>query len=185
MLKIVYESNEWQLKLINDLLKIIQIDGGEVKLNKVKFDLVRLMNDIRDEVHKRFSALEQELVIRSDNVPVDIIADEGFIRMAAENLIDNASKYSERGRSVDVTISREDRYAVFSVKDQGIGMSREDQKKLYQKFSRVVNPRTAAVEGTGLGLYWAKKIIDLHGGHIAVISRKGEGTTFTIRLPLA
>ena len=185
MLKIVYESNEWQLKLINDLLKIIQIDGGEVKLNKVKFDLVRLMSDIKDEVQKRFSALEQELVIRSDNTPVDIIADEGFIRMAAENLIDNASKYSERGRSVDVTISKEDHYAVFSVKDQGIGMSREDQKKLYQKFSRVTNPRTTAIAGTGLGLYWAKKIIDLHGGNITVLSRRGEGTTFTVRLPLA
>jgi two-component system phosphate regulon sensor histidine kinase PhoR len=78
----------------------------------------------------------------------------------------------------------EDDFVKFSVTDQGIGISKKDQSKLFQKFSRLQNASKVNVDGSGLGLYWVKKTIDLHEGTIEVESKKGKGTTFCVRLPM-
>lgn len=184
MLKTVYESNERQLRLINDLLKIVQIDAGHVKLKKKRFDLVGLFEDIYNDMHDGFSALNQELKIDYAKKPLVVSADLNFIRMVAENLLDNASKYSKKKQKITVSIASKDDFATFSIKDNGIGIAKKDHNKLFQKFSRIDSALTYSVSGTGLGLYWAKKLIDLHGGDIIVRSRKGKGTVFTVKLPL-
>ncbi len=104
------------------------------------------------------------------------------IRMVIENLLNNANKYSPEGSTVNVTLSSSPNYQVINIEDRGIGIATEDMSKLFQKFSRVQNPESNA-SGSGLGLYWAKKLVDLHNGTIDVSSKPGKGTTFTVKLP--
>jgi signal transduction histidine kinase len=103
--------------------------------------------------------------------------------MVFENLIDNASKYSGEDKTVTVKLQEQADEAQIAIIDNGVGIKPEDQDRLFEKFSRIDNPLSTQVGGTGLGLYWAKKIIDLHEGRVTFKSVAGEGTKFTIHLP--
>ena len=103
--------------------------------------------------------------------------------MVIEIIIDNASKYSPAETRVTVGVDDLDDAILITIEDQGVGIDPKDQSKLFEKFSRIDNPLSTIVGGTGLGLYWAKKIVDLHGGSIDCISVAGHGTKFSIRFP--
>jgi signal transduction histidine kinase len=103
--------------------------------------------------------------------------------MVLDNIINNASKYSPNGKDILVILTRDKEHVSIAVKDRGFGLTKQDQKKLFHKFSRIKSVNSKATEGSGLGLYWSKKIVDMHGGVIEVESSKDEGTTFTVRLP--
>jgi len=111
-------------------------------------------------------------------------ADPQLIRMVVENIIDNASKYTPEGKSITIDLYRLSNHMSISVRDEGIGIDEKDLPQLFKKFSRVPNVLSDAVGGTGLGLYWAQKIVDLHGGKIKVSSKPKKGSTFVIQLPL-
>ncbi len=83
-----------------------------------------------------------------------------------------------------ITIEQNEDNTVVYIKDHGVGIRKSDQQKLFKKFSRIENPMTNSVVGTGLGLYWAKKILDLHGGSIEVDSVSGKGSTFIVKTPV-
>jgi two-component system CheB/CheR fusion protein len=100
-----------------------------------------------------------------------------------ENIIDNAIRYSTVNKPVVIRISKEGDMAVISITDRGVGISPENLPKLFKKFSRIEHPSTFQEEGAGLGLYWSKKVIALHGGKIEVRSVFGRGTTFRVVLP--
>jgi hypothetical protein len=183
-LQTAYESNERQIMIVNDLLQVARIDAGKVTLRPVKTDIVRLVKSVVNEQASRFAERRQKLVLRTvaDDLTVHVDADR--IRMVLDNIVDNASKYTEHGKAITITVRAKGKRALIAVADQGVGMADEDIDKIFQKFSRLENPQAKGVEGSGLGLYWAKKIIDLHGGDIVVRSQVGKGTTFTISLPL-
>jgi two-component system sensor histidine kinase VicK len=103
--------------------------------------------------------------------------------MALENLIDNASKYTPDGKSVHIKLGRQKGRIVIEIRDEGVGIPKDDYLRIFEKFSRVDNPLSITVGGTGLGLYWVQKILDLHRAKINVRSKVGEGTVFTIYLP--
>lgn len=179
-----YESNERQITIVNDLLQVARIDAGKIILNPGKVALVRLVKNVINEHASRFHDHDQTVVLKAKEDDVEIKADPDRIRMVLDNIIDNASKYTANGKRITVTIGRRAKMAFVSVSDEGIGMAPADIEKIFQKFSRLENPHAKGVEGSGLGLYWAQKIIDLHGGAIKVKSKVGEGTLFTIELPL-
>jgi signal transduction histidine kinase len=106
------------------------------------------------------------------------------IRMVLDNIVDNAGKYTPSGKYIQVQVGHDGGIATIAVKDQGVGMARDEVNRIFDKFARLENPLSDSVEGSGLGLYWAKKIIDLHNGSISVRSKPGKGTTFTIKLPV-
>ncbi|HSX46857.1 MAG TPA: ATP-binding protein, partial [Patescibacteria group bacterium] len=108
--------------------------------------------------------------------------DQLQMRMVFENLLDNANKYSPKGGDVTVNINTKPKKIIIKVQDQGIGIARTDISKLFHKFSRINNPKSI-VGGTGLGLYWAKKLVELHNGTIKASSQLGKGTTFTVTIP--
>jgi signal transduction histidine kinase len=101
------------------------------------------------------------------------------------NLVGNAVKFSQPGGKVSVRVDRKDQQVVLAVTDQGLGMSQEDQSRLFTEFFRSTNPAALAVPGTGLGLSIVKHILVRHGGSVDVTSSLGEGTTFTVLLPAA
>ena len=104
--------------------------------------------------------------------------------MAVSNLIDNASKYTDIDKPIYVAVTKQDGQYVITVRDEGVGIKESDMKKLFIKFSRISNPLSIAANGTGLGLYWAKEIVELHSGTIVAESKIEKGTTFTITLPI-
>lgn len=103
--------------------------------------------------------------------------------MVFENIIDNAGKYSPEGTEVTVKVRESADDVRVTVKDQGVGIRPQDKGKVFEKFSRLDNSLSVRAGGTGIGLYWAKRIIDLHRGDITYTSRKNRGTTFSVYLP--
>jgi signal transduction histidine kinase len=101
------------------------------------------------------------------------------------NLLDNAVKYSRPGGAVDIALTIEQTQAQMSVTDHGIGIALEDQSRIFDRFYRTDNARTHTKKGTGLGLSICAWIVESHRGHITVQSKVGEGSTFTVTLPLA
>lgn len=185
ILTAAYESNERQLKIVDDLLRVARVDAGQILLDKQACDLVATIRSAIAEQNSIFAARKQAIAFRSGKKPATAFIDAELMYIVFENLLDNASKYSFEGTTTIVEL-RENRNAIYiRVKDNGVGIAKEDQKRLFQKFSRIVNPLSDTVSGTGLGLYWAKKIVELHGGSLRVTSRPGIGSTFSVRLPLS
>lgn len=185
LLEKAYESNERQLTIVSDLLKVAQVDAGKVHIRKRPVDIVDLVRDVAKEQATTYASRQQTLTVTTEKDKIFADADQGKVRMVFENLIDNASKYSDPGKSVHVEVIQEPQWVRVDIIDQGVGLAIEDTDKLFEKFSRVHNHLSTHVGGTGLGLYWAKNIIDLHGGMIRVASTVGEGSTFSVYLPSA
>ncbi|MFZ1250207.1 MAG: ATP-binding protein [Candidatus Microsaccharimonas sp.] len=183
LLEKAYESNERQLTIVSDLLRVAQVDAGKVHIRKRPVDIVDLISDVAKEQAETYSSRGQTLKVDVSNSPAIANADEAKVRMVFENLIDNASKYSDREKTVKVKIENEPQWVRVDVVDQGVGLAPEDTDKLFEKFSRVHNHLSTQVGGSGLGLYWAKNIVDLHGGMIRVVSASGSGSTFSVYLP--
>lgn len=183
-LETAYESNERQITIVNDLLRVARIDAGKVTLKRQKADLVRLVKNVLNEHASKFNDREQTVLLKPKAPVLKAMVDVDRIRMVFDNIIDNASKYTETGKRITITVSQKDNRAMVAVADQGVGMAKDDIEKIFQKFSRLEDPMAKGVEGSGLGLYWAQKIVNLHQGKIRVRSTVGKGTTFTIILPL-
>jgi two-component system, cell cycle sensor histidine kinase PleC len=184
MLTTVYENNERQLEIIEDLLRVAKADAGKVFLEKSPSDIGQQVESVIKEQAILFKSRRQRVVFHKPREQVFAFIDPKLMLMVLENLLDNAGKYSRPGQQVTVTVKQSDAYTDVSVKDNGVGIRKSDQHKLFKKFSRIDNPLSVSVKGTGLGLYWAKKILDLHGGSIDVVSKLNEGSTFTIRTPI-
>lgn len=180
-----YSSNERQLKIINALLNVARLDAGKVAFEPGACDLSKLLTDILEEQRLQFVERRQRVILDKPARPVVARADERLLRMAIENLIDNAGKYSPVSKPVMVSLRRTAQQIEIAIRDQGVGIAKKHQAKLFQKFSRLENPLSVSAGGSGLGLYWAKKIIDLHGGSIELASKLRQGSTFTIKLPFA
>jgi two-component system, sensor histidine kinase and response regulator len=183
MLETAYQSNERQLQIVSDLLRVAKVDASHVRLNKTEVNVGELVCATLKDLSSKFEQLHQTVAIEQPDTPVLATFDKDNIRMVLENIFDNASKYSGPDKTITVSISSTDTEASIAVHDQGVGIDPADQSKLFIKFSRIDNPLSAEVGGTGLGLYWAKKIMDLHRGAITVTSAEGQGSTFTVSLP--
>jgi PAS domain S-box-containing protein len=178
-----YMSNDRQLEIVNDLLQVAQLDAGKVVLNKLNTNIGNLVADIIDEQIDSFKNRRQSVEFHPPNKDIIARIDPSRIRMVLENLVDNASKYTPDKGKIEVAINEgKDRINVV-VSDNGVGIDKKDQHKLFEKFSRIQNDLTRNVYGSGLGLYWASKIIKLHGGAIEVQSAAGKGSAFILYLP--
>ncbi|MDB5187068.1 MAG: hypothetical protein JWM07_540 [Candidatus Saccharibacteria bacterium] len=182
MLHQAYKSNDRQLHIIDDLLKVATIDAGKVILNKETCDLEELVSEVVQELAHSTTKHQQQVTIISPQKNITADVDKRYMRMVIENIIDNASKYSPDDTTITVSIT-ENVFKEITITDQGVGITKNDQVLLFKKFSRVHNAMSVSAAGTGLGLYWAKEIITLHGGSIALTSKLRHGSTFIIKLP--
>lgn len=180
-----YESNDRQISIVNALLKVAQVDAGKVKLSLAKCNLDALLNNILDDFDDTFNERHQSVDYENTAKEYVVTVDEQNLRMALENLISNASKYTYPYGSLEVRLSNRDGEVVIAIKDNGVGIAAHDMESLFEKFKRLPNDLSDEVGGTGLGLYWANKVVLLHGGHIEVESELNEGSTFNVILPAA
>jgi len=182
---IVRTNTDRLISLVNDLLDISRIEAGRIQLRPrmlVLQDVIKTaIVTMRNLINEREVAFKSEL----PKEPITVMADSGSLIQVMTNLISNACKYSPKGASVMVRAYSADGKAQVDVTDTGIGISPEDQEKIFTKFYRVDNSMTRKVGGTGLGLSLAKSLVELNGGEIRVQSELGKGSTFSFTLPLA
>jgi signal transduction histidine kinase len=141
-----------------------------------------------EDIHRQASLLGQERnvqVVLGLVMPAVVLGDELRLRELFLNLVDNAVKYSRPGGSVDISLITQGGQAKFVIVDHGIGISREDQKRIFDRFYRTDDARTYTKKGTGLGLAICAWIVESHHGRIEVQSEPNKGSTFTVILPLA
>ena len=177
-----YKSNERQLRTINDILHLAKLDLGRIALAKSHFNLTSLVRDVVDEQLQDIDA--GKLGLRLNLLKTaPLYADEHMLRMVIENIISNAVKYTEPGGKIWVRLQHKNGGYVIEVKDTGVGIAEHDMPLLFQKFSRLLNSRSHVVSGTGVGLYLAYHLIEMHKGTISVESAPGKGSTFSIFIP--
>lgn len=178
-----YDSNDRQIDLVNSLLRVAQIDAGKVVLDISEVELGSLITDVIEEQKDTFKERDQRIEVKELDTPAYINADKARIRMVLENLIDNASKYTPHSGSVTIDVSSQKGTCTIAIRDSGVGIDKTSLNQLFTKFTRIQNDLSDSVGGSGLGLYWANKIVLLHGGEISVSSVPGKGSTFSIHLP--
>lgn len=178
-----YDSNERQIELVNSLLKVAQVDAGKVSLVRSMVDVVELARDVISEQEDSFRRRSQKLHVSLPDDSIVVSVDKLRFRMVLENLIDNASKYTPESGEISVSVDQSETEILISVRDTGVGINADELSKLFVKFSRIPNALSDVVGGSGLGLYWASKIVSLHGGSISVDSTPGNGSEFRVVLP--
>jgi signal transduction histidine kinase len=178
-----YSGANRMVGLINDLLNVSRMDTGRFFIEPVDVDISQM---VKEEVNQLTNqAKEKSIYINIEEkgqIP-KIWADETKIRQVVMNFIDNAVHYTQKG-GVTVKLGKDNNHFVFSVTDTGIGVPKAEQNKLFEKFYRAQNARHTRPDGTGLGIYLAKRIIEDHNGEIFFNSVEGQGSTFGFRLPL-
>ncbi len=169
--------------LINDLLNVSRMETGRFFLEPVEVDLDRVINEEIKQLQNH--AKEKHLYLKYEKkgkVPT-VWADETKLRQVVMNFIDNALYYTTAG-GVTVNLYKEGPDVVFEVHDTGIGVPKASQKQLFTKFYRADNARHVRPDGTGLGIYLAKKVVDDHHGKLIFESTEGKGSTFGFRFPI-
>jgi signal transduction histidine kinase len=183
-LKILEENSNRIGELIKDLLIVSQIESGKLPQKKEEFSL----EDLTLEIIKEFSSLAQKNGVQINHsfgakLPL-ISANKYQIRQVIENLLDNAIRYSREKGVVEIKIERKGKKVYFEVKDNGVGIPKEEQKYIFQKFFRAKNIKRYQTIGTGLGLYISKALVERSGGKIGFFSQEGKGSTFWFTLPI-
>lgn len=183
-------SGQHLLSLINDVLDMSRIESRRVKIEEKEVHLPDVMHDLRMIVNANIVSKNIEFFIDAVDVDnEDILCDKLRLNQVLLNLLSNAVKYTKNGGQIIVRIIQKpgfsNGYATyeFHVKDNGIGMSKEFQKHLFETFTREESATVSGIQGTGLGMAISKNIVDMMGGTISVESEEGKGTEYTVSIP--
>ena len=168
------------IRLIEDMLDVSRIRTGKLSIRTSQFDLVKLVSNLLQNFAPQIDAAETAVTFTADQ-PVVGNWDEFRIEQVISNLLTNALRYGGEG-TIDVRVFTQDGQARVEVQDRGIGISEENQRRIFQQFERV--SAKTVVAGLGLGLFISEQIVTAHGGSITVESRIGEGALFRVCLPL-
>lgn len=181
----VYESNERMIDLVNDLLNVARIEEGKYIFKPIFADMETIIqfvvNSYKEQAEKKglgleFKVLEKEL----PQVKIDVEK----MRLAIQNLIDNAIKYTVSGGRIIISLQRAGESIECQVSDTGVGIPDDQKARVFSKFFRGTNAVKIETDGSGLGLFIAKNIIEAHGGKIWFQSEEGKGTAFCFSLPI-
>lgn len=182
---ILSKSTERLITLIKDLLDISRIESGRLELKLESVDLVEMAATlVRDLMPNAMNKKLQLIFNKPTQTVSHVVVDIQRVRQVMLNFVDNAIKYTPQGK-IEVNLKQENDEIIFSVTDTGRGLSKDEIVKLFTKFTRVGGSQRLHTEGTGLGLYVAKQIVNEHHGNVEVTSPgHGQGSTFSMRLPI-
>lgn len=184
LLEQAFMSSENMVHLINDFLNVSRIQSGKFVIDKTDVDLSVMVEEEMNGLRPNATARGMKLVYKKPNKFPLVSIDEGKFRQVVMNFTDNAIYYSHEDSSIIISLGVEGDEIVFTVKDTGIGVPKAEQDKLFAKFYRAANAKVQRPDGTGVGIFLAKKVIDAHGGSIIFNSVEGKGSTFGFRLPI-
>jgi PAS domain S-box-containing protein len=180
-----HESADRLVGLVNDLLDASRLESGKLRVTLEPVQLRALTDDVLEEVGTLIREKGHAVAVDSpSNLPA-ATSDAQLLRQVVMNLVSNAIKYTPRHGRIEIRIGQDGRDLRWSIRDSGIGIPQASVARLFEKFFRADNAHTVDTEGTGLGLYLVRLIVERLGGTVSCESEEGCGTTFTLSLPLA
>lgn len=181
----IFAGNRRMIDLVNDLLNVSRLELGTFSVNPEKVDIVSAaflaIDEQKQEIKKKKIKIETDF---PDERPLEINADPKLLHMVFQNLLSNAVKYTHEKGEIKISVLKVGEYIHIKVADNGIGIPESQQEKIFTKLFRADNVKGEDVEGTGLGLYIIKSIVEESGGSIYFESKEGKGSTFTATLPI-
>ncbi len=180
-LEIISREAKHMIRLTGDILEVARIDSGRLKLNREYVDLPELLQEILEGLAGSNDKIHRSLTIED---PIGVMADRARLMQVFTNLIVNAFKYNKPGGEVTIHVSRKAKAAIVTITDTGIGMTEEDLARIYEKFYRADKSRSSSKEGTGIGMYVVKRLLEMHDANIVYTSTVGVGTSVKVELPL-
>lgn len=178
----IVSANEHMIELVNALLNVSRIEMGTLAIEPVRSSLTHIIAQALDEA--RPLALQRGVHLTHGTLPkAELVVDPKLLQVVLSNLISNAVRYTPRGGKVSVDLAAKGTYVTIAVKDTGYGIPKREQAKVFTKFFRGSNVQEKEPQGTGLGLYLTKAVVERMGGKINFTSREGKGTTFSVSLP--
>jgi len=172
-------------QLINNILDFASIESGRKTYHFERCDVREVVCETLKTFEVRLRQNGFNIILEGADVPLPPARiDAGAIAQSLSNLLDNAVKYSNGNKDITVSLRREGDFVVIAVKDQGIGIPRDEQAKIFDRFHRVSTGLVHDVKGSGLGLAIVRHIVEAHRGRVTIESRPGEGSTFSIHLPI-
>jgi signal transduction histidine kinase len=183
-LKTIVSESERLTRLVDSVLEFSRIEQGRKSYRLQTTRLEDVVASAAKAMEYPMAQLGFTLTISSDGSAPTLRADPDALTHAILNLIGNAMKYSGQAKEIEVRIGTRGRDAFVDVVDHGIGIAREDQPRIFERFHRVQSTETTGIAGTGLGLPLALHVVEAHRGRIAVESHPGRGSTFSVQIPL-
>jgi len=177
-------STDRLIRLVNDLLDVSRLERGTIQMNCHAVDLAELTRSVIGEISPLMQEKGQIVSVQIEDGLHPIWADTQMLRQVVLNLISNAMKYTPRGGKINITLRRENNRLRWEVADTGIGIPKSDLGKLFEKFYRAGNAQAVETEGTGLGLYLVRLMVEQFGGKVWCTSEEGVGSMFAFTLPL-
>jgi two-component system phosphate regulon sensor histidine kinase PhoR len=171
--------------LVEDLLTLSRVESETSVMERTRLDVRRSLREAAERLEPIAKRSDLAFHLDLPSEPLLVMGDEEGVRQIADNLLDNAQKYTPPGGRIDLRARAEGREAVLDVTDSGIGIAEEHLDRIFERFYRVDKARSRSLGGTGLGLAIVKHLVEAHGGRIEVESTPGKGSSFRIRLPLA
>lgn len=183
--RIAEEEVAHLLALTNKVLTLSKMESGKLRLSRENIEISPVIADLEEKFLAKADE-NKKIAFTNDIRQKQVYADPEFLKEAISNLIDNAVKYSGNSVQIDITVDSDDTYTWISVKDNGFGISHQDQKKIFEKFERAAainRNRKGGAAGFGLGLNYVYRVADAHGGEVRVFSIEDQSSEFTIYLP--
>jgi two-component system phosphate regulon sensor histidine kinase PhoR len=181
--EVIKQESQNMNQKVETLLQMALVEQQQIKLNKERVGVNSIIDETLKHLKLKIDTTETELQIQYLENEVFLLVDKHHTRNVLTNIIDNAIKYSGASPQISVNTKKHNGQVIVSISDKGIGMSNEEQKRVFDKFYRAQTGNIHNTKGFGLGLSYAKQIIELHGGQILIESQKGQGTTVTLKLP--
>lgn len=180
-----YRSNERMIELVNSLLNVTRIEEGRFLYKPVLIDIGEIAKSVFSSYRVEAKKRQIDLQFKKPAEPLPkILVDREKVKLVFQNLVDNAVRYSLPGKKVEVSLRKYKGMVQFKIKDQGVGIPKHQQKRLFTKFFRASNVMRLETAGTGLGLFIAKNVVEAHGGKIGFKSEENKGSTFWVSLPI-
>jgi signal transduction histidine kinase len=180
----IAHSSQKMARLVGDLLDVAHIDQGKLALNKEKLNLCSIINDAVINQRPLANAAEITLKYACPIIPLEVLVDKRRMGVVLDNLLSNAIKYTGKKGTVEIFLEKKELLVQVCIRDNGVGIPRNEQGDIFKKFFRSNNKMKKNTEGTGLGLYIAKNIIEQSGGRLWFQSIEHTGSEFFFNLPL-
>lgn len=183
--QMIKDENKRMNKQVEKILQSARIEKQDIKLNLQELNAHDIINNVADNVNLQILDKNGKLTVNTEAEHFKITADEVHFSNVVFNLLDNAIKYSKENLEISILTKNEKNMFVLQVSDNGIGMNKETQSRVFEKFYRAHTGNLHNVKGFGLGLSYVKAIVEEHGGKVKVDSALGKGSTFSIYFPIA
>ncbi|MGB1043004.1 MAG: sensor histidine kinase [Tenacibaculum sp.] len=182
--QMIRDENKRMHGQVENVLRISRLEKNQIEISKDAIDMHDIIEEAIEHIQLLVNDKNGSVSSHFTAISTEILGNQFHLTNVVVNMLENALKYSDKAPKIDVTTENTNKYFIFKIKDEGIGMSRNAQKYVFDKFYREHKGNIHNVKGHGLGLAYVKEIIDSHHGTVHVESEKGKGSVFTVKLPL-